>query len=451
MEPRIQYAKTSDGVSIAYWTMGKGMPLVGMPQGFSHIQLEWQFPEVRVWYQRLAEERRLIRYDWRGFGLSERDVTDRSFEAHVSDVEALVDHLGLERFDLFGSTFSGAVAVAYAARHPDRVSHLLLWGTWCRPSDYLGSPKIQALVALRSEDWEVYSEAAAHVMCGWSEGEAARRYAALIRESIAQEAMLPALAAVNQADVWELLPQVRAPTLVLHRRQFAWLDVDVARGLASRIPDARLALLEGESTAPYLGDTEAVLTAIDEFLSEGEVAPANAPPPAVPGVVTIIFTDMESSTALTQQLGDAAAQEVRRTHNEIVRAALQANGGSEIKHTGDGIMASFATASSAVECAIAIQRGVAAHVEEHPDSPLGLYIGLNAGEPIAEEGDLFGTSINLAARICDHAEPGQILASNVVRELAAGKDFLFADIGEIELRGFEDPVKLWEVRWQGED
>ena len=111
-------------------------------------------------------------------------------------------------------------------------------------------------------------------------------------------------------------------------------------------------------------------------------------------------------------------------------------------------MASFATASAALDSAIAIQRGVTTHKEAHPDSPLGVYVGLNAGEPIVEEGDLFGTSVNLAARICDHAEAGQILAANVVRELAAGKQFLFSDLGETELRGFEDPVKLWELRWE---
>ena len=171
----------------------------------------------------------------------------------------------------------------------------------------------------------------------------------------------------------------------------------------------------------------------------------------LPSLVTILFTDMESSTALTQQLGDAGAQEVRRAHNTIVRDALKSNGGAEIKHTGDGIMASFSTASAALNCAIAIQRGVAAHKAEHVDSRLGVYVGLNAGEPIAEEQDLFGTSVDLAARICDRAKPGQILASDVVRQLAAGKGFLFADLGETELRGFEDPVKLWEVRWGSAD
>ncbi len=185
-------------------------------------------------------------------------------------------------------------------------------------------------------------------------------------------------------------------------------------------------------------------TAILEFLG----APDRPAGGTTESMTVIVFTDMASSTALTQELGDAAAQEVRRAHNDIVRSALAANSGNEIKHTGDGIMASFSTASSALDAAIAIQRGVAQHKDANPDSPLSVYVGLNAGEPIAEDDDLFGTSINLAARICDHAEPGQIVASNVVRELAAGKDFLFSDLGETELRGFEDPVKLWELRWQ---
>jgi adenylate cyclase len=222
--------------------------------------------------------------------------------------------------------------------------------------------------------------------------------------------------------------------------------VDIARRLASGIPDARLALLEGSSAVPFLGDKEEVITAIDEFLSEGEEATAPAAAPS--GLVTILFTDMEGSTTLTQRLGDAKAQDVLHAHNAIVRDALKACGGSEIKHTGDGIMASFPSASRALECAIAVQRAVAAQAQEHPEMPLRVRIGLNAGEPVAEDQDLFGTAVQLAARICARAEPGQILVPTVVRELAAGKGFLLADLGEIALRGFEDPVRLYEVRWR---
>jgi class 3 adenylate cyclase len=161
-----------------------------------------------------------------------------------------------------------------------------------------------------------------------------------------------------------------------------------------------------------------------------------------------MFTDMEGSTAVTQRLGDARAQSMVRLHNEIVRDALHAFGGTEVKHTGDGIMSSFTSASMAVECAIAIQRALETHGEAHPDEAIRVRIGLNAGEPVAEGDDLFGTAVQLASRISARAEPRQVLVSDVVRQLVAGKGFLFADRGETELRGFEDPVRIFEVRWQ---
>jgi class 3 adenylate cyclase len=446
MEPRIQYAQTADGVSIAFWTLGEGLPLVHLPLIFSHIQMEWQLPECRRWYERLAEKRRLVRYDTRGFGLSQREVPGLSLDSFLLDLEAVVERLGLGRFALLGPQTSGAPAIAYAARHPERVSHLLLWCTYSRASDWSRSPQLQAVRALMDKDWTFYTEAVAHSLLGWSEGEPARRYAALIRESITQQTLQAAVRAINEYDVTSLLPQVRSPALVLHRRQYA-LDVDVARGLASRIPDARLALLEGTSGAPYLGDTEAVVSAIDEFLGDGEGVVGAQPAPAG-AVHTILFTDVEGSTALTQRLGDAKAREVLREHERIVREALKAHGGSEVKAMGDGFMASFSSATRALECAIAMQRAFAAR-NESAEEPIRVRIGLNAGEPIAEEKDLFGTAVQLAARICAYAQPGEILAADVVQQLAAGKGFSFADKGEATLKGFEKPVRLHEVRWQG--
>ena len=152
---------------------------------------------------------------------------------------------------------------------------------------------------------------------------------------------------------------------------------------------------------------------------------------------------MVGSTDLTQRVGDDRAQEAVRRHNSVVRQALKEHGGNEIKHTGDGIMASFGSGRRALDCAVAIQR-----VFDDEDSPMLVRIGLNAGEPVAEEEDLFGTSVQLAARVCAKAEPGQILVSNVVRELTMGKGFLFAEVGDVVLKGFEDPVRLYEVRWQ---
>ncbi len=445
MEPRIQYAKSKDGVSIAFSTLGEGMPLVHMPPPFSHLQLDWEIPEFRSWLERLAEKRMVVRHDYRGTGLSDRDVKDFSLDAGVRDLEAVVDRLGLERFALWAPALSGPVGIAYAVRHPERVTHLILWNSGARTTDLTGGPQVQAALRLADADWEVFTETMAHVGFGWSAGEPARRFAAVIRESVTQE-WVQAFLAAPDIDVTELLSQVRSPTLVLHRREAPFPAVDTARGLASRIPNARLALLEGSAGTPTAGDTEAVLTAIEEFLGEGEKASAGAEP-AEPGAFrTVLFTDVEGSTVLTQRLGDAKARDLLREHERMVREALKSHSGSEVKTMGDGFMASFSSATKALECAIAMQRAFAEH-NESAEEAINVRVGLNAGEPIAEDEDLFGTAVNLAARICAHAEAGQILAPIVVRELAAGKQFLFADLGETELRGFEDPVRLYEVSW----
>jgi class 3 adenylate cyclase len=444
MEPRIQYAQTTDGVSIAFWTLGEGTPFVIVPRlPWSHIQLEWQNPGWRRFYERLAEKRKLVRYDGRGSGLSERNVVDYSFDAHMLDVEAVVERLGLERFALLGSFTAGPVAIAYAARHPEAVSHLVLWCSWARtPSE------VQALRALRDEEWELFTEAGAHAVLGWSEGEEAHRHAAFLRECVTAEVARAIHSALLAFDPTAVLSEVRTPTLILQRRQTSLPRMEVAKGLASRIPDARLALLEGASLMPWVGDMEAAVAAIDEFLGEGEQAPAAtaAPSREVGSLVTILFTDVEGSTALTQRVGDAKAREVLRAHEGIVREALQAHGGSEIKAMGDGFMASFASATRALECAIGMQQAFAAH-SEAAEEPIRVRIGLNAGEPIAEEKDLFGTAVNMAARIAARAEGGEILASDVVRQLVAGKGFLFSDRGDVALRGFEEAVRLYEVRW----
>jgi len=257
MEPRIQYAKTSDGVSIAFWTLGEGMGFVHMPWiHFSHIQLEWQSDDWRSVCESLARKRMLVRYDGRGTGLSDREVTDHSLEAHLLDLEAVVDKLGMKQFAVFASTFAGPPAIAYAARHPERVSHLLLWHAYARTSDWERSPRLQATRALIDKDWESYTETVAYAAMGWSAGEQARRFAALIRESTSQEFLVRRLNMFSsiELDVTPYLPQVTQPTLVLHRRHAPWPDVDAARSLAAGIPNARLAFvlsMNGMSQAEF--------------------------------------------------------------------------------------------------------------------------------------------------------------------------------------------------------
>jgi pimeloyl-ACP methyl ester carboxylesterase/DNA-binding CsgD family transcriptional regulator len=270
MQPRIRYAITVDGVSIAFWTLGKGDPLVYMAGGpWGHVEL-WDILECRRWYERLAQERMLVRYDIRGTGYSERDVSDHSLDALVADVEAVVDRLELDRFDMFGAFDAGPVAIAYAARHPERVSHLILWCSWARTSE-MRSPRIRAWLGLIDQDWELMTDTCAHLALGWPAGEMGRHAAQRLRESVTPEAARAALKAMGTFDVTELLPNLKVPSLVLHRSDIPWLPISIARELASRIPDARLSILEGESTAPYLGNTEAAMSAIDEFLGEGKV------------------------------------------------------------------------------------------------------------------------------------------------------------------------------------
>ncbi len=486
MEPRIQYAKTSDGVSIAFWALGEGSPLVHLPwHPISHIQLEWEDPDWRRWYDRLLRKRQLVRYDGRGTGLSQCEVTDYSLDALVLDLEAVVDRLGLGTFAVLALHHAGFVAIAYAARHPERVSHLILWCSYARGRDWW-SPDSEAFLPLLN-NWERFAYAKAHDRIGWSEGDSARRYAAILQTSQTPEGWKASMAAVRDFDVSALLPEVKSPTLILHRRGVPFPSVNLTQGLASQIPDAQLVLLEGDSRAPYLEEMEPVVRAIDSFLGV-EVEPAAQPQtPGAGAIHTILFTDIEGSTALTQRLGDAKARQLLREHERITREALRAHGGSEVKTLGDGFMASFGSATGALECAIAIQRAfeewnrdVGAHgraplppveppAERRPPAhpsrasgragggvgsasePLRVRIGLNAGEPIAEADDLFGTAVITAARIAAHAQGGEILVSDVVRQLVAGKGFLFGDRGEAALRGFDDPVRVFEVRWREPD
>jgi class 3 adenylate cyclase/pimeloyl-ACP methyl ester carboxylesterase len=466
MEPRIQYATTSDGVDIAYCVAGKGVPLVHTPNPpVGHLTWEWGMPEYREWYELLSSHWRLVRYDGRGAGLSDRRLKSYSLDELVFDLEAVVDSLGADRFILFGQFHCGPVAIAYAHRHPARVSHLVLWQSYVRVADYTSQRKVQATRAIVPKDWQTYTETFAHSVFGWEEGVKARQFARYIRESISHADFQVALDGTTAFDVSGLLPELTVPTLILHRQDVTWIPIELSRDLAKQIPQSRLVLLPGGELPPQYGQTTPIVDAIESFVATRRSAArqrsiARARRDArheAPAFRTILFTDMAGSTALGQRLGDAGAQKLRRKHNKIVREALAAHNGIETKHTGDGIMASFGSATRALECAVAIQRafgepestaGAVSPSPLPPEHGIRVRIGLNAGEPIAEERDLFGTAVDLAARIRDKAEPGEVLVSDVVRQLVAGKGFLFNDRGDHALKGFEDPVRVWEVRWR---
>jgi class 3 adenylate cyclase len=282
-------------------------------------------------------------------------------------------------------------------------------------------------------------------------------------KSIEPADFFPRLAAYAKFDAGEYLTNVQAPTLILHRPAFHGSHVNVARRLAARMADARLILLEGESVVPFIGDTGAVMSGIDDFLDRG-VARAAARAGAVEtvrkapqGMQALLFTDIEGHTAIMQRLGDDRGRSLLREHEQITRAALRASGGTEIKTMGDGFMASFGSVRGALECAIALQRGFD-RANRDPGSsigaasasgtPLRVRIGVNAGEPLSEDDDLFGASVIAVARIAAEARGGEILVADVVRQLAAGKQFVFVDRGEVTLRGFDEPLRLHELRWK---
>jgi len=446
MEQEIRFCSTSDSVSIAYATLGQGPPLVLAWGWIGNLQFDWRLPEGRAFLERLAQGCLLVRYNKRGTGLSDWDAEDLSMEGWLRDLEAVVDTLGLERFALMGVSEGGATAILYRSRHPERVSRLILYGSYHRfpVSREIAGP----LLALVKAQWGLGSAALATVFVPDGDPAKVAAFTEYQRVSASGQTAAKMLEVNADIDVTSLLKDIQIPTLVIHRRHDRACPFRGAREMTALIPGARLEPLEGDDHVPFWGDSEAITDAIDRFLQEGEVSAQTETPVAPSGLLTILFTDVEGSTALTERLGDAKARAVLRNHERIVREALRAHGGAEVKAMGDGFMASFSSATRALECAIAMQRAFAAHDDEHPETPIRVRIGLNAGEPVAEEADLFGTAVQVAARVCAHAQPCQILASNVVQELAAGKGFAFSDQGESVLKGLDKPVRLYELHWQ---
>jgi pimeloyl-ACP methyl ester carboxylesterase len=315
------------------------------------MQMEWQWPGWRRWYEDLAKNRQLVRYDCRGSGSSERVIGGVSLEAFVSDVEALADHLRLEQFDLAASFGAGPVAIAYAALHPERVSRLILWCTWVGTSDPL-SNRGQALGSLADVDWVLYTENLASILLGWAP-KPTRWFADYFRQSVEESYAKSAIPLIGEFDVSAMLEQVKAPTLVVHRRTLSWPTVDRAQRLAAEIPGARLVVLEGNCGVPFLGNRDELLEAIDEFL-QPDNAPAGPQISAVSATAVILFTDIVDSAGLTERLGDSAFREKARHLDVALRDVIVDRGGTPIegKLLGDGVLAVFASAREAIQAAL---------------------------------------------------------------------------------------------------
>jgi class 3 adenylate cyclase len=361
-------------------------------------------------------------------------------------------NLGMERAAIFAWSMGGPPAIIYAANNPDKVSHLILYATFARAFARGRTGVGKALVDLTRAHWGIGAKAVFEFIYPGAPRDIADATTAYLNAASSGHVAAAIFEeSLFNVDVRDYLPKLTMPVLVLHRREDDAVEFEMGRELAALLPHGHFLPLAGNTHTPFFGDSQAILEAINDFLATQDghrPAPVKeSVPRAAQGYLqTILFTDMEGSTGLTQRLGDDRAQELVRLHNNLVRDCLRAHGGSEIKHTGDGIMATFPLASRALDCAVSIQMAFAEHNEATSDE-VRVRIGLNAGEPVAEEEDLFGASVQMAARVCAEARPGQILVSNVVRELTMGKGFLFADQGSVSLRGFEDPVRLFEVPW----
>jgi class 3 adenylate cyclase/pimeloyl-ACP methyl ester carboxylesterase len=456
MDQQIRFCTTSDGVTIAYSTVGEGPPLLYANGWPGHLAIELEAATSRGLIESIGRGVTLVRYDMRGSGLSDRDAVEVSIENSVKDLEAVVEALGLGEFWLLSlGLMAGPIAMTYAAANPGRVSKMVLSGPYLRGED-LTTPERGRALADYIEHFGfpmTLSNVAPEELANYQE------VARIQREGATLEVQGAVVRAILSADVTDTVDRITMPALVLQGQRSSQVPFEQARAVATALPNARFVLLDDTVDAPWRIQ-EIIAGEMRSFLGVEDAALLRPAAPATEhaqgahvAVHTILFTDLTSSTELTQRLGDEPAQHLVRAHNDVVRTALRAHDGTEIKHTGDGIMASFHSASQAIQCAVDIQRAVEHHNESDTSQvrhPLQVHLGLNAGEPVSEGSDLFGTAVQLAKRICDHAEANEIMVSDVVRQLAAGKGFLFSDRGVTALKGFDEPVKVWEVRWRDE-
>jgi class 3 adenylate cyclase/pimeloyl-ACP methyl ester carboxylesterase len=433
--PDIRYCTTEDGVSIAYVHTGHGPPLIGLPTpGFSHQELNWRvYTHI---FPPLAEAFELVTYDTRGTGLSDRDALNFSVDAGIKDLEAVVQRSGFQSFALAGFISAAPIAIKYAALNPERVSHLILADGWTGFSTIKESPAYKAGRPLLDGDWVLFTETFGQVLWAFDHPEFGRVFAEFMRQCCEPDAMRAIWRDWEATEVSEYLSRVTAPTLVVQNKNSRWFTVDLGRKLAAAIPNASLTLIEDTiyATVPALIKQFVIGDQLAPSIDVGEASAFRA----------VLFTDLVGHTEMMSRLGDGRGREVLREHERITREVLAAHGGTEVKTMGDGFMASFGSVTKAVECAVALQRAFS----QREGEPLAVRVGLNAGEPIEEDGDLFGATVILASRIAAKAEGGEILVADTVRGLCSGKGFSFADRGEFAAKGFEEPVRVHEVTWQ---
>ena len=279
--PPISYARSADGVRVAFTVTGEGPALVFVPcVPFSNLRMEWRNPLERQIFDQLARRLTLVQYDGRGTGHSQRDVTDLSLEAMVSDLEAVIDQADLAEVSLLGQYLSCPHAICYAARHPQRVKRMVLFGGSARGWDSISARRTQALLSLIEQDWDLFADTAAHQWMGWSAGDAGRAEADKIRGAVTPQVARATMQAASATDVTKQLPRVAAPTLVLHRRGLTLIPADVSRALARDLPRGRLVVLEGAQPTLFGQDPGEAVSMLVDFFCDGIEPPGIPSAPA---------------------------------------------------------------------------------------------------------------------------------------------------------------------------
>ncbi len=439
MEPEVRYCTTSDGVRIAYTVTGEGPPLVhcSPPYG-SHVQLEWSHPVLRQYGAAFTRNNTLIRFDFRGCGLSDRVMAQTPNE-FVLDIEAVVERTGFDRFALSASEAAVPVAILFASRHPERVTRMVLFNGFVRFSDMASTPQARAVGRAAAADWTLATEAIAAAAFGPGR-EANKVHGEYIRACVGPEFLRSGVWAA--LDVTEAARSVTAPTLVMKRAGTQFVTMEMTRDLVALIPDAQLAIIEGLAA----DNIEATVQRAMDFLN-GVSEEAQRSPELPSGMTAVIlFADIAESTALTERLGDAAFRERARALDGALRGVIRGHAGTPVegKLLGDGVLAAFTSARRAIEAALACARFGA-------DAGLPLHLGLHAGDVISEEGNIYGGAVNIASRISGLSAPGEVLVSETVRSLArTSAGVRFEDRGEQSLKGISEPVRVWAVVREGE-
>jgi pimeloyl-ACP methyl ester carboxylesterase len=437
MQPETRYAKNGD-IHIAYQVIGKGsVDLVYVPGFTSHIGYAWEFAPYARFLLRLAGFSRLIWFDKRGTGLSDR-VAIATLEERMDDVRAVMEAAGSERAVLFGQSEGGPMCALFAATYPERTAGLIMYATFARrlwAADYPWAPTAserQRYCDEMERSWGRESDLISVSLPSVAgDGQVRAWYASYERFSASPGAAVAVLRMNSEIDVRHILPAIRVPTLVLHRTGDRDVRVEEGRYIAGQIPHARFVELPGADHDEWIGDPDSVLAEVEEFVTG--VRPVPEPDRVL---ATVLFTDVAGATERAAALGDRAWRDVLERHHAAVRKQLARFRGREIDTAGDGVFAAFDGPARAVRCALAVRADA---------PPLGLSVraGVHAGECQVMGDKLAGIAVHIGARVAAQAAAGEVLVTSTVRDLVAGSGLTFADRGGFALRGVPGEWRLF--------